>query len=362
MVVCIKKMQINSTKVNHWIYILAIVIPLIAITLWVEKPTVEERLEAQQIKIDKVQQEINELAQEREVLRLEKIELMAENFNENYELKENYSDYDKETELEMYKRLESKIGIPYKLWGKGNWFLDCSWLFGTYAHYKLWSIDYNTLINHYSAENIRQRNNEKSFEDIGNGDFLYLMKWGKAVHIMYVNYVEDNIIHTIEANLDSWVNLYEYRFIQDTNGIFIEYKWSVYDFKITSNELLDGRKYLWEFLISSYIPNNWDKINCWGGSCAHTASGLPLNDSYAWKIVACPKQFSIGLNWEPKQKLYIEWHWIVECSDRGWLIVMKWETNSRGNVSSMNRLDLFWWMWTPKIKRNQTTRKVYLVE
>lgn len=354
-------MKIDAIRIDKWIYLLAIITPVIAIVLWASKPTIEESLEKIENKIYNVQGKINNLAEERDELRKEKIDIMGKNFRKNNKI-ENKSTYDEVSYNKLTDWIKSKLWMQYKLGGKWGWSIDCSWLFGAYALYEIGMIDNNTLINHYSAENIRQINEEKYIDTMMPWDFVYLMKNWKANHIMMVADIDWNYISTFEANPEWWVGIYVYRFIQDNHGIYLERNWNVYDFKITTNSLLTARKYIGKFLISSYIPWNWDQINCWGGGCAHAASWLPLKDEYAWKIVACPKQYSIWLNGEPKQKLYIEWHWVVECSDRGWLIVMKGEVNSRGNVSSMNRLDLFAWLGTPKIKRNQTTRKVYLVE
>lgn len=352
-------------------YIGAVVISALVIVLrWprLEKNNLLKEIEDITTQREIVQEKINELALERTELTNKKIELMKDYFSLNYNINpdnnywENYNN--------LFRWIITKEWTPYKLGWKGGWELDCSWLFGAYAYYVLKTINHNTLINHYSAESIRNINEETNIEDISIWDYLYLMKWWEAVHIaMIIDVDRQWKVTTFEAWVDRGVSQYEYNFIQDWNWIYIlTENWTVYDFKITRNSLItslddrDDLELIWEFLISSYIPWNWDNINCWGGSCYHTASWLPLKDEYAWKIVACPKIYSIWLNWEPKQKLYIEWHWVVECSDRGWLIVMKWETNSRGNISSMNRLDLFAWLNTPKIKRSQTTRKVYLVE
>ena len=349
-------------KMTNIIYLTAIWISILCLVLrWHRLDNYEKKLERLDNLRQEIQFDINQLAEKREEVRLKKIDLMADYFNSEYRLSSK-TDYPIEQMLDLEIFMQSKMWMPYKLWWKGWWQIDCSWLFGTYAHYKKKLISYNDLINHYNAEIIRQLNVKKDIKDIQRWDLLYIIKENKAIHIMYVYAIDLWNITTIEANANSWVSYQEYRFIKWTEWIFLEQDWKVWDFDITHNSLID-MELIWDFLISSYIPTTqWMNINNGWKSWNHTASWLPLNDSYAWKIAACPKQYSIWLNWEPKQKLYIEDYGIVECSDRGGLIVMKWETNSRGNISSMNRLDLFAWLNTPKIKRSQTTRKVYLVK
>ena len=92
---------------------------------------------------------------------------------------------------------------------------------------------------------------------------------------------------------------------------------------------------LWTFRITQYHPCIWSSINdsaaqWW--SCDVAASWLPLINDYAWKVVACPPEFSIWRAWTKREKLMIEWLWIVECVDRWWSI--KWK-----------HLDLFVWVW-----------------
>jgi len=326
-------------------------IVLVENTIWLSRLDAIERIDE---RISNVQDEINILAEKRKLLREEKIDAMSDYFNSRYKI-DNTLKYSEKILNEMESWLLSKEWMKYELWAKWWWKIDCSWLFWAYAFYKKKIISRNTLINHYSAEDIRRQNVQKFWlvEWISAWDFLYIMVWKKATHIMYVLGVDKNIVTTYEANPD-WVWHYQYRFISDWKGVFLERNWKLYDFFITTNNLLNPWEYLWDFLISSYIPktNSMD-INAWWKSWLHTAS---------WRIVACPKQFSIGLNWEPKTKLYIEDYWIVECSDHGGLIVMKWEINSRWNVSSYNRLDLFAWLNTAKIKRGQQHRNVYLVK
>lgn len=352
----------NKDLITIWIIVIAAFI----ITMIVVKHNYIKDINKYADKIVVIQTEINGLAQERAELRAKKIEAMSNYFRQNFNLNAD-TDYTEESLQEMELWLGSKFDMPYKYGAKWWGQIDCSWLFGSYAYYKLGQITYNDLINHYNVDVIQRNNIAEKLEDISRGDFVYLIKNHKATHIMYVKDIDENIVHTIEANPDRWVGSYEYRFIQDEHGIYLERKWKVYDYSITKNNLLkmDFWKMIpqWDFLISSYIPKtNTMDINWWGASWRHTASGLPLKDEYAWKIAACPKQYSIWLNWKKKQKLYIEWYWVVECSDRWGLIVMKWEVNSRWHISSYNRLDLFAWMNTAKIKRGQQHRNVYLIE
>lgn len=92
---------------------------------------------------------------------------------------------------------------------------------------------------------------------------------------------------------------------------------------------------LGKFLVTSYHPCVWNSINddaISGGSCHVTASGMPLKDEYAWKVVACPPEFNIWKNWTGREKLEIVGYGIVECVDRWWAINWK-------------HLDLFVGMW-----------------
>lgn len=351
----------KNRKINKRIYITAIfIVPFVLLMMYWPR-SFEDRLNKNESLREEIQFDINQLAEKRTELRLQKIDIMAEWFNK--EFKRNDTDmYPIEQRTKLERFILSKMWMPYKLWGKWGWQLDCSWLFGTFAHYNMKLISYNDLINHYSAELIRQNNIHKDLENIQIWDLVYIIKDNKAVHIMYVYSIDKWNLTTLEANVNSWVSYQEYRFIKWTEWIFLEQDWKVWDFDITHNSLID-MELIWDFLISSYIPTTvWMNINNWWKSWNHTASWLPLKDDYAGKIVACPKIYDIGINWTTKQKLYIEWHWIVECSDRWWLIVMKWEKNSRWNISSNNRLDLFAWMDTPKIEWGQKHANVYLIK
>ena len=95
----------------------------------------------------------------------------------------------------------------------------------------------------------------------------------------------------------------------------------------------------WEYLghrrVTSYTPCTWKSINdneAKGGSCNVTSSWMPLENKYAWKVVACPPEFGIGKNGRKREKLRIEWLGIVECVDR-WSAI-QWK-----------HLDLFVWIW-----------------
>ena len=99
------------------------------------------------------------------------------------------------------------------------------------------------------------------------------------------------------------------------------------------------KKIDWEYLgkrrITSYTPCWGKPINdssSQGGSCDVTASWMPLENKYAWKVVACPPEFGIGKNGRKREKLRIEWIWEVHCVDRGSMIKGK-------------HLDLFVWLW-----------------
>lgn len=339
---------------------------IIMFALLMLAPTLEEQINKKDKLIGENRAVISELQDKNSQIRSDKIELMAKLFKKNNNIKLKKDTYPQDTTESLVEWVNTKMWMPYKLGGKWGGNIDCSGLFGAYAHYQIGLINYNTLINHYSAQNIWERNTEVQLEDISYGDLMYIMELKGMSHVAMVVWYSKWEITTLESNPIWGVWEYKYRLLDSPYGKFIERNWNVWDFKFSKNELLTNRKYVWEFLISSYIPGNWDQINCWGGGCAHTASWLPLKDEYAWKIVACPCEYWIWrkdcwMEYRPKQKLYIEWHGVVECSDRWGLITMKWEENSRWNITSINRLDLFAGIGTPKIKRWQDTRKVYLV-
>jgi len=341
--------------------IIWLVIWLVVIWIVISKTNYENTLEWLDNQRQEVQNDINRLVEKRTEIRSKKIDIMADYFNSEYKLADSKT-YPIEQMQDMEIFIQSKMWKPYKLWWKGWEYLDCSWLIWAYAHYKRKLITKNELLNHYNAETIRQQNTHKDIKNLSRWDLLYIIKDNKAVHIMYVYNIDWWNIITLEANVNSWVSYQNYKFIKWLEWIFLEQDWKVYDYDITHNSLI-YMELIWDFLISSYIPKTKSMdINAWWKSWLHTASWLPLKDDYAGKIVACPKQYSIWLKWEKKQKLYIEDYWIVECSDRWWLIVMKWETNSRWHISSNNRLDLFAGMNTAKIKWHQKHANVYLIK
>lgn len=81
-------------------------------------------------------------------------------------------------------------------------------------------------------------------------------------------------------------------------------------------------------------------INC-HGDCLVTADWHQLQSSEAGLVVACPSQYPLGT------KFYVEWLGTVTCHDRGWKIVVQWDTI---------RLDVRSWIgdeWRLNIQQNK---------
>lgn len=121
---------------------------------------------------------------------------------------------------------------------------------------------------------------------------------------------------------------------------------------------------IWDFQLSRYytvVPdqrryymnNTFEddfNMNC-SWDCFVTASGHRLTEKDEFKIVACPRSFSI---WS---ELYIDTIWNVRCEDRWWSI--KWK-----------RLDLWTWIWDKGLtniwssnhKHKTGIKRVYLLK
>ena len=331
----------------------------IIISLIINHKSLDKKIEIN----DKERQEIvNELAelnkQYKEIIK-EWIELEKEKFIKQ-KFKTTWYVYNIDVE-NMVKRTQSKLWIPYVLGWRWNSKLDCSGLIGWYAYYEKQIISWNEYVNHTNSENISKKWKEKNIENVSRWDLMFFEEGNNGItHIAMVLNVnlEEWRIFVVDSSYWNWVtNRILYLGYSNWYITYHNDKQKRYIVTFTDNPYITNMELIWDFLISSYIPKtDVMDINWWGASWRHTASWLPLKDEYAWEVVACPKQYPF---WT---RFYIELFWEVICKDRWWLIVMKWDTNSRWNVSSWNRLDIFAWLNTAKIKWNQKHANVYLIK
>lgn len=289
---------------------------------------------------------------------------------------------------EFIKRTESLGHIKYKLWDKDLWMGlgDCSALFAWYGYLQgkrefktvQWSMNTSTLIGMWATKYIQ--------EWLSMWDLMFFdnVDWWVNHIAMVISYKESETWYVIEIiDLSARYNVSRRTIDVSKEGekILYEVEWEKYYIKFATNVLFD-REYKkqkmttikWldyniyynpnnkpkEFaaMVTTYIPPvNWDSdnINCGWGSCKHTANGTELTDDLAGKLAACPMQFP---HWT---KLMIEWHGEVTCVDRWGLIVMRSDINTRGNVSSMNRIDVFAGNGTSKIELSKSVRKVIVL-
>jgi len=266
----------------------------------------------------------------------------------------------------FYMYLDWMIGTAYKWWQKFWDKIDCSGLFSRYA-YEQWYITAKQARDSMSARHIYELWQPKDLAHVERGDLIYFQKsWNHnyIAHIAVVLEVSDSWgikildAHPTHGTSRRWLNPTDWG-IEWADG-------KRYNIVATTNFIRHMEvKYIyqWDFSVTSYIPTTEGmNINNWGKSGNHTATGLPLKDEYAGKIAACPKKYNIWLDGKSYDKLYIEWYGVVECRDRGWLITMAWELNSRWNIAEFNHLDIFMWLDTPKLERSKSDRRVYLIK
>lgn len=282
--------------------------------------------------------------------------------------------YDKSQVDKFVEWTKTLWHIKYSLWDKdlwtGKW--DCSALFAWYGF----------INNQWEFKTTQQSMNAQRLYEMGikkdapwYWDLMFFKKeWGWVNHIAMVvdkklqNYeiIDLSSKHNVSKR---WVVIDDGKFLADGESYSIYFASNIlFDRTYTKQKMatINGNEYNIyydkdnvpkEFMatVTTYIPKtNWDSndINCWWGSCEHTADGTILNDKLAWKVMACPMQYP---HWT---RMMIEWFWVVECHDRWWLIVMKNDINTRWNVSSMNRLDVFAGMDESKIDLSKSIRKI----
>lgn len=273
----------------------------------------------------------------------------------------------------------SNTNIKYRLWEKdlSTGFWDCSALLSWYGYItdkralRLWTKTLN-------AYNIYRMGVEKSMEQAWYWDTVFF--WNKTSKIHHIavltdkKYIDSDTYHIRIVDLSPdwmqhrWIQIYKGSYWFDWEQYLIHYsQWVLFSKRDSQKMAIINWKDLYtvynksnapkrfEATVTTYIiPEKDDptNINCWWASCKTTANGTVLKNELAWKIGACPMQYALGT------KLSIEWHGEITCVDRGWLIVMKWDINTRDNISTMNRIDVFAGVGTSKINMSKSERIV----
>lgn len=279
----------------------------------------------------------------------------------------------------FFYRAMSNTHIKYKLWAKDPkwWYIDCSWLISYFwkTHWLFTDRETKFASNAYQ---IYSMGTKKEYKYIKKWDIVFFLNKSKWInHIaVYVTW-SSNDMTIVDASGRYWISKRAITF--DTWYIY-NIDWEKYELRFATNPLFTKNKYMntivvaeiWSkkyhvkydvnnkprkftATVTTYIipeKDNKNNINCWWSSCKHTANWTELTKELAGKIWACPYQYKLGT------KIYIEWLWEITCVDRWWLIVMKWDINTRGNVSSMNRIDVFAWIWKSSISLSKSVRNV----
>lgn len=257
-------------------------------------------------------------------------------------------------------------GTPYTWWGRSVSKLDCSGLL-TYFGYLLWVRTQQETVTINSTKLYQMSKYRIPITHLRVWDIIYFdNKDGDVNHIAVVSEkFKNNTIGILDASLANGVSIRtieikklwwhrhyivdgeRYRLYGASNPVYDEAvrkgiavvgandkptKCEVKAEKVVLNNY-ENRQ---EYHVTSYLPwLGW--INCWGGGCWHTADWTPTLDEYAGKIIACPRQFP---SWTMVE---IEGLGTMRCADTWWHIVLKGDTNSKCNESTMNRLDIFVW-------------------
>lgn len=265
----------------------------------------------------------------------------------------------------------TRRNITYKLWWRStaDWIIDCSWLISWRWH-KNWLVSFQEL--HYSQNSYQVYSDwkKKDIEQLEKWDTIFFLNVSWWIHHIWVSMYSANIwswtakLSMIDANPKYWVTRRDIDISFDWKDWRYDSDAGKFKLRFSSNPMLERAIAQWkleslvkkftahvdpkykpsdfyewtDFMVTNYTPWLW-WINCGGAGCDNVASWMPIfeGDGYDGKIAACPEDFPFGTMIE------IQWHWIVECKDGGWLIVLKWQKNSRWNISSRHRLDVYGW-------------------